>query len=265
MINMAQAQLITREEEGIDAITQQDNIVLQDFGQFLRERDTILNNIMGGNTSGSLSATWDLLEILRPILDPKRNIPQIALALRAIRARFYSKEEQYIKGSPILQRKFRKHLDELAGAFPRISPNTVLCRSVFRDVARIIIEAYEEFWCKRRQGKIKCVQTIDEELLNRDEKAGILQGYKDFKEMDHRSQFNSQVAALNALLSDWLRPLLSEGSNAKRAVEAVLRRSYHIQILFDLINPTEIEMAQFKAVQNLNTQVLKLREHSYIE
>ena len=113
--------------------------------------------------------------------------------------------------------------------------------------------------------QMKCVQTIDEELLNRDEKEGILQGYKDFKEMDHRSQFNSQVTALNALLSDWLRPLLSEGSNAKRAVEAVLRRSYHIQILFDLINPTEIEMAQFKAVQNLNTQVLKLREHSYIE
>ena len=258
-------QLTTREEEAIDGITSQDNIILQDFIQFLRERDAILNNIMNGITSGSLAASWDLLEVLRPVLKPDKNKPQIALAMRAIRAKFYSKNEQYIKGSINLQRKFKNHLDDLAGAYPRIDPDVMLCKLLFKDVAGIIIDVYEEFWCKRRQSRVKYVESAEGEILNKDERAGILQNYKCLQEIDLRSHFNTQVTALNTLLTDWLRPLIRDGANAKRAVEAIMRRTYHIQILFDLINPTDIEVAQFRAIQNMDIQVRKLRAHSYIE
>ena len=258
---MAQAQLTNKEEMGIDNIHQQSDNILKDFIIFLQERDNIVSEIMGENSTGSLTVSWNLLDTLRPVLKPRTTNEHKALALRLIHRRFFLTEELHIKGSTLLLTKLKDHLDNMK-AVSQVNLDEVLYRSVFKNIGGILLQMYEQFWCRRRLQGNNRAKIEGKEFLTEEEKAGILEGYKNLTVNDLREFFDNQLKAVNLLLSQWLRPALRDGGGDNRAVEAILRRGYHVQILFDLINPTETDMNRFKSFQNTISNIHKLHEHS---
>ena len=82
--------------------------------------------------------------------------------------------------------------------------------------------------------------------------------YRQFSESRLKEAFGRQVIAFQTIVSDWLRQSLREIYGVPEAISALKRREYHVQTLFDLLTPTEEELAQFRSIYGMAEAVRKL-------
>ena len=253
------------EEESIDNIVKQELDVVQGFTLFLKERDQIMASIMNGNEIGSLSTSWQLLQALRPIFGSKKTNTQNQFHLRTVRLNFYSSENQHLIGETRLHKLLKDHLVELSDSYPKETPDISLCKTVFASVAKIIVNMYQEFW-RQRCKKADAYPKSEADILSKDEMAAILEVYGRclFTNDTLKKLFNQQIAACNALNSEWLRPDLRDGLSPGRAAKAIVRRGYHVTTIFDLMIPSEEEISQYKSMQTMDDRIRKLCMHTTI-
>ena len=96
------------------------------------------------------------------------------------------------------------------------------------------------------------------DLFTPDEWKTCVDAYVTYSSQERRLEFDAQIASFQAIFSEEAEKGLQEGADIWDAARTLERRAYRVQLLFDLLTPTNTDIERNKWVQEKTSAV---REH----